>query len=210
MDWVSTWRGFFVILDSSGHLVGGIGDGSTFKSVNGKTVLTDNLWHCVAIVFDRSANVQIFVDGLPKETLYISALVSSNVENAAKMRVGSTVYGGNYFNGVIDEVRIYGRVLSTSEIQVDFNAGPDSSANVLAKVPKGNTGHNYTFMARNRKYRCYNSITLSGVYRKHVASLPKIKLLNNERNNQHVEYKTALNSGNGTSVRSKLEYYANS
>ena len=74
-----------------------------------------------------------------RKTLYISALVSSNVENAAKMRVGSTVYGGNYFNGVIDEVRIYGRVLSTSEIQVDFNAGPDSSANVLAKFPQGTT-----------------------------------------------------------------------
>jgi hypothetical protein len=139
MDWVSTWRGFFVALDSSGHLVGGVGDGSTYKSVVGNTVLTDNLWHCVAVVFDRSANAQIFVDGLPKETISISALVASNINNAAKMRAGSTPYGGNYFNGVIDEVRMYNRALSATEIQADYSIGPDFSANVLAKVPQGTT-----------------------------------------------------------------------
>jgi hypothetical protein len=41
--------------------------------------------------------------------------------------------------GIIDEARIYNRALSQTEIQSDFNAGPDSSANILAKVPQGTT-----------------------------------------------------------------------
>ena len=59
MDWVSDVEQLFLcysLIPTGSILVGlVIGDGSTFKSVNGKTVLTDNLWHCVAIVFDKES-----------------------------------------------------------------------------------------------------------------------------------------------------------
>ena len=74
-----------------------------------------------------------------KKPVLVSALISSNINNAAKMRVGSTPSGGDYFSGAIDEDRIYNLALTAAELQTDYNIGPDSSANVLAKVPQGAT-----------------------------------------------------------------------
>jgi Concanavalin A-like lectin/glucanases superfamily len=37
------------------------------------------------------------------------------------LRIGSTAIWGEYFNGVIDEARIYNRPLSAPEIQSDMN-----------------------------------------------------------------------------------------
>ena len=54
--------------------------------------------------------------------------------------VGACVYFSyGYANATIDEVRLYNRVLSAAEIQADFQGGPNSSVNILAKVPKGTT-----------------------------------------------------------------------
>jgi hypothetical protein len=43
------------------------------------------------------------------------------------------------FAGIIDEVRIYNRVLSPYEIQTSFQKSPDFSSNLLTKVRKGTT-----------------------------------------------------------------------
>jgi hypothetical protein len=47
--------------------------------------------------------------------------------------------GGAYLDGIIDEVRIYNRALSATEIGNLFQKGPDFSSRLLAKVPKGTT-----------------------------------------------------------------------
>jgi hypothetical protein len=49
-------------------------------------------------------------------------------------------YGNDpWFKGYIDEVQVYNRALSPTEIQTDFKQSPDFSPYLLANVPQGTT-----------------------------------------------------------------------
>lgn len=48
---------------------------------------------------------------------------SGNTSNAARLEIGRTTGGGNYFDGAIDEVELFNRALSASEITSLWNAG---------------------------------------------------------------------------------------
>jgi serine/threonine-protein kinase len=88
------------LLDSSG--------GRPLEAEGGKS-LADGGWHQVSAVFDRDANLVVFVDGVPVETRGISEKPGS-IDNEESLMIA-----GN-FRGSIDDVRIYNRALSTDEI----------------------------------------------------------------------------------------------
>ncbi|MBI4648575.1 MAG: LamG domain-containing protein [Bacteroidia bacterium] len=71
----------------------------------------DGLWHLIIGVYNDSTQY-LYVDGVLKKT-------KSNVvyedTNDANIRIGS-VTGGAFFNGSIDDIRIYNRALSQIEI----------------------------------------------------------------------------------------------
>src|SRR5205807_8420751 len=89
-----------------------------------KTVRQLNTWYHVAGVYDAAARtVNVYVNGVLDNGLLVGTVPASQA-NAANERV--TVgrrTGGFYFQGTIDEVRLYGRALSQAEIQSDMNAG---------------------------------------------------------------------------------------
>ena len=45
----------------------------------------------------------------------------SIIANTGPLRIGGNAIWGEYFNGLIDEVRVYNRALSASEIQGDMD-----------------------------------------------------------------------------------------
>jgi hypothetical protein len=51
------------------------------------------------------------------------------VTSSNALRIGGNSVWGEYFAGVIDEVRIYNRSLAPSEIQSDMNAAVSSGTN---------------------------------------------------------------------------------
>jgi prepilin-type N-terminal cleavage/methylation domain-containing protein len=77
--------------------------------------LTDGKWHFVVAEFDGTTR-SIYVDGK------IVGSDNPNGHNAvlSNFRIGST-NNGEYFNGLIDDVRIYNRALSASEIADLYN-----------------------------------------------------------------------------------------
>jgi hypothetical protein len=86
----------------------------------GSTDLTDNVWHHVAAVLENDGSpnvdeVRLFVDG---EEDIISAVASQAVKtnNSVDVRIGSFTTEVRFFNGLVDEVRIYERALSTEEV----------------------------------------------------------------------------------------------
>ena len=83
----------------------------------GSTILTDNLWHHVAVVSDGTTtdNVRLYVDG---QIEAISSFVSQSINTSATNNVGIGVFADTqrYFKGLIDNVCIYDRVLSDAEI----------------------------------------------------------------------------------------------
>ena len=106
---------------SQGHAVLAlVGDGTGEKiRTDGLAAVYDGTWHHVAIVFDRDSYCQIYIDGVPDgEAMDISSRQGS-IANGLDLLIGAQhVSGGivQYFNGVIDEVRIYQQALSEREI----------------------------------------------------------------------------------------------
>jgi hypothetical protein len=104
-------------------------------------VLNDGVWCHVTVTYTGNSLPSIYINGVLAS---ISPLWVAGVDtvptSSLPFAIGRAgVYASRYFDGIIDEVRIYNFVLSQAEIQNDFNIGPDFSANVLAKVPQGTT-----------------------------------------------------------------------
>ena len=93
-------------------------DGAGTTGVYSSVAVNDGKWHFGAVVYDRSANLlRLYVDGTANNTV---ALGSTTLTDTANLEIGRALLGGtprDYFNGSIDDVRIYNRALSATEIQ---------------------------------------------------------------------------------------------
>ena len=87
-----------------------------------KTVLTLNTWYHVAGVYNATARtLDIYVNGvLDDGTLRGTVPAAQVLPTGINVNIGRRT-GGFYFNGRIDEVRVYNRALSAAEIQADMN-----------------------------------------------------------------------------------------
>ena len=83
---------------------------------SGQMALEVNAWTHLAATYD-GATLRLFVNGAETASHPVtgSIMASSN-----PLRVGGNAVWGEYFAGVIDEVRIYNRALSAAEIQDDM------------------------------------------------------------------------------------------
>jgi hypothetical protein len=83
-------------------------------------------FHHVAATFHQDPSDQLvvcaFVDGQPVQTNSFSGSLSRTTNNAA-VDIGCSNPNGEWFKGNIDEVSIYGRLLSDSEITSIFQSG---------------------------------------------------------------------------------------
>jgi uncharacterized protein YjdB len=79
--------------------------------------LSANTWTHVATTYDGTT-LRVYVNG----TQVNSVAVTGNMAvSTSPLRIGGDSVWGEYFNGTIDEVRVYNRALSTAEIQTDMN-----------------------------------------------------------------------------------------
>lgn len=95
------------------------GSGVT-DTVSSNSTINDGRWHHVMVI--RNGNTQLmYVDGVVQaDTGSISAALKSNTVMRIGARTGSPPI--NYFDGLMDEVKIYNRALTAAEVEVDFNA----------------------------------------------------------------------------------------
>lgn len=85
------------------------------------TVRSLNVWYHVAGVYNAAARtLDIYVNGVLDNGVLTGTIPTSQKTPAVNVNIGRRS-GGSYFNGVIDEVRIYSRALSQAEIQSDMN-----------------------------------------------------------------------------------------
>ncbi len=120
--WTVGWRGdynkFFILVGNGGYTY-----------IYSDNTYTDSNWHHV--VLRRGSGItRMFVDGvLQSESTY-----NSLAKNTLSLDIGScysTCPAIQTFNGIIDEVRIYNRALTESEIKADMVS---SSPEMMKKV----------------------------------------------------------------------------
>ena len=86
------------------------------RNAVGSSALPLNAWSHLAATFD-GAVVRLFVNGVQAGSLPFSG---SMVASTGALRLGGNGVWGEWFAGLIDEVRVYNRALSASEIQQDM------------------------------------------------------------------------------------------
>jgi hypothetical protein len=109
------------------HIVGtSISDGT-----GGGGTLPLNTWTHVATTFDGST-LRLFVNGTQVSSRAVSG---SMIQSTNPLRIGGNAVWGEYFSGLIDEVRIYNRALTASEIETDM-ATPVAGGPTTSVPPK--------------------------------------------------------------------------
>ena len=74
-------------------------------------------WTHLATTYDGT-KLRLYVNGVLKETTNKTGAI---VPSSNPLRIGSSVVWGEFYNGLIDDIRIYNRTLSQAEIQTDMN-----------------------------------------------------------------------------------------
>ncbi len=84
------------------------------------TVRALNTWYHVAGVYDATAQtLNIYVNGVLSNGALLGTVPTSQRASAVAANIGRRT-GGFNIQGIVDDVRIYGRALSVAEIQADM------------------------------------------------------------------------------------------
>ena len=108
--------------------------GGATRSIVGPSALPTGSWSHLAATYDGTT-LRLYVDGAEVAQLAVSgSILTSN----SPVRIGGNGVWPEWFNGSIDEVRIYNRGLSPAEIQADMarSVTPDTTRpTVTARAP---------------------------------------------------------------------------
>jgi len=120
--------------DTNKPPAGYVNVGGSDRSAGGAATIPLNAWTHLATTYDGTS-LRIYVNGTLVTT---TAVAGSIVTSTGVLRVGGNSVWGEYFNGLIDDVRLYNRALTAAEIQSDMAppAAPAASATqLLAAMP---------------------------------------------------------------------------
>lgn len=155
--------GLTLNIQQDGQLWLDISDFAGVKPVAGD--LRDNQWHHIAVVFDMdyfgySDKITFYVDGEELETEIVRIVAQGDFNNFDELDFNSQIDdyddhltvlgytslayfsggGGNYFNGQLDEVRIWNYARSSTEIRANYNISLKGTEDGLAAYYEFNQG----------------------------------------------------------------------
>jgi hypothetical protein len=109
----------YLLIGTDNKIEWAVPNGTSYGQVFSNSMLSDNQWYHVAATFDSGGNQKVYINGvLDNSTTRPSFSLNTNSNN---LYIGGASHG-QLFNGSIDEVRIYNRSLSPSEIQDLYQA----------------------------------------------------------------------------------------
>ena len=126
-DAASSLNGITMQMDQGHARVEVKGPGPTLL-LTGTTTLNDGQWHHMALTFQSNGQVVLYIDG----HMEASGTAPVFSFNATPLRFGTMLDTfWTPYNGLLDEVQIFNRVLSATEVRSIFSAG---SAGLLKSV----------------------------------------------------------------------------
>jgi hypothetical protein len=124
----SPTNGWQFVTQATGTIAFAVDHGTTdLNRVAANNSITFGAWQHVAVTWTGSAtatNVKFYVNGV--ETAYGTTTNGGapRVSDAASsVFIGNDNSGARTFDGALDDVRIYNRVISTTELQAIYRAG---------------------------------------------------------------------------------------
>ncbi len=89
------------------------------RAAPGTTALPLNTWSHIATTYD-GAMLRLFVNAVQ---VGATAVTGGVAVSANQLSIGGNTVWGEYFAGRLDEIRIYNRALTQTEIEIDMDAG---------------------------------------------------------------------------------------
>lgn len=126
------------LIDSAGVTQFGVWGGTQVAPVLGTA------WHHVALTFDGTT-LKGYLDGNP---MGAGAAATYNLMGVP-LSIAQNHNGENYFNGLVDDVRVYGRALTATEVSglAAGKAGPDAPVTLTATAGNGQVTLDWTASA---------------------------------------------------------------
>jgi hypothetical protein len=123
---------------SDGQLLGAFtGLSSQHTTISSVNKLALNTWYNVILMWNQTnGNVSFYINGILDNT--VSSSVTSIQNTIVPITIGRSYQGTQGFVGSLDEVRIYKRVLSDSEIQALYR---DHGRGLIASYPFNNNAN---------------------------------------------------------------------
>lgn len=169
------------------NAAGGLGDGAFFEDV-----VVPGEWIHVLATVDASKNIRIYKNGVLRNIFPTSSITPTNTASIVKIGAGASNSSSisSYFNGMIDDVRIYNKVLNQAEILDVYNRNSSNPTGCVGwwklDTGSGTTATDSSVTANNG--------TLSGSPA-WATSLVKIRRRNNESSlNKYYPVNTTTNS----------------
>ncbi|QFY11590.1 DNRLRE domain-containing protein [Nonomuraea phyllanthi] len=106
-------------------------DPVTSWTVSGTSPLPVNAWSHVALTYDGAA-LRLYVNG---QQAAQTALSGSLYDDGSPLRIGGNAAWSEYFSGLIDEVRVYNRAQSATEVQTDMTTPIGGTAPADTQAP---------------------------------------------------------------------------
>jgi len=141
-DVTSAWRDVIYkgndnyFLEATSTRNGAPGAGGTFGEVYGTTTLPVGAWTHLAVTYD-GATLRLYVNGTQVSSVARSGPIATSTN---PLQIGGDGLYGQYFAGVIDEVRVYSVARTPSQIQSDMSTPIGTAGLPVASVSPGTLG----------------------------------------------------------------------
>jgi hypothetical protein len=162
-----SWQGYQLSLFDN-RITASINTGNTLIGVSngfiGLSYLNDDAWHHVALVVSRTDTVcRLFVDGILEASIKHDS-IRNNISNSASLLIGTDRNESLFFNGIIDEMRIWNTARTSSEIANQKNTELSASTSGLIANYQFNTssGTTLTDITSNAFHGTLENFTLTG------------------------------------------------
>ncbi|MFA6269545.1 MAG: LamG domain-containing protein, partial [archaeon] len=125
----STYKGNFLGMNGNGGkisywMINNVAT-NNYLRIDGTRYNYDDLWHQVVLVNSGGGNcagIQIYVDGTLDTGTCVRDTLTGTIQTNQAFEIGARTTTTAYWRGLIDEVKIYDRALSATEVGLDYNS----------------------------------------------------------------------------------------
>lgn len=192
-------KSFFTLIRAANVLGGTVSsNGTTETTQSSSNTLSGSTWHHVAVVYEPSTRIEVYVDGVSRgtnTTSIPSSLHNSGVEFSLG-RVQDNSSGVAYFDGLIQAARVAAIDRSDDWISAEYNNQSDPATFAIEQAPQqGTTAPDSSTVIKSANENVTSSTTLQnddefsfaleantkyvidgGVFATSTASQPDIKI----------------------------------
>ena len=120
-------------------------EGEQYTFYTSETSITAEQWYHVAVSVTKGGLVEFYIDGISAGSA--EQVTNFGVLNDEPVRIGGRKDGYSFFNGILDDIRLYDRALSAVQIQKLYNGNPPTFTIAEKPDPADGALHSDTWVS---------------------------------------------------------------